>query len=145
MGHRNKKTTDIRELYMERREDIDQQEMLVKILQKTEETNAIVKNVQKDVIELKERVAALEQRVAKVERDVAELKYDMAYIKVDMAEMKQKITVMEERISLLDKKIDKIDAKIDREAANASFHDRILFKNLETVMNTLNLKMTIGI
>ena len=73
MRHRNKKTTDIRGIYMERRENMDQQEMLVKILQKTEETNAIVKNVQKDVMELKERVTALEEKVTVLEEKITAL------------------------------------------------------------------------
>ena len=48
-----------------------EQEMLEKILKLTEETNATVKIVQKDVEELKERVTALEQRMDKLEKEVA--------------------------------------------------------------------------
>jgi len=53
--------------------------------------------------------------------------------------------VMEERIILLDKRMQKLDAKLDRNAKDASLHDRILFENLETVMKTLNLKMTLDV
>ena len=60
-----------------------------------------------------------------------------------MKNYRKNIEEWKEKVILYNKKIDKIDAKMDREAADASFHDRILFKNLETVMNTLNLKMTI--
>lgn len=110
---------------------MEQQEMLVKILQMTEETNTIVKDLQ-------QRVTVLEQRVSKLEKDVADLKDDMAYMKVEMSYIRH-------GMEALDKKMDYLEAKSEKNMKDVAFHNRILFKNLDTVMNTLNLKMTLDI
>lgn len=108
-----------------------EQQILAKILTLTEETNANVKTLQKDVVELKERVTALEQRVSNLEKDVAILKQDVATLKQDVKDIQNNMIAME----------DKIMRKLNAEVKDAVKDHVFMIKNLSNVLTHLQLEI----
>lgn len=108
-----------------------EQQILAKILTLTEETNANVKTLQKDVVELKERVTALEQRVSNLEKDVAILKQDVVTLKQDVKDIQNNMIAME----------DKIMRKLNAEVKDAVKDHVFMIKNLSNVLTHLQLEI----
>lgn len=115
-----------------------EQQILAKILTLTEETNANVKTLQKDVVELKERVTALEQRVSNLEKDVAILKQDVATLKQDVVTLKQDVKDIQNNMIAME---DKIMRKLNAEVKDAVKDHVFMIKNLSNVLTHLQLEI----
>lgn len=122
---------------------MEQQDMLMKILQMTQETNTIVRDLQKEIEVVKAEQVQIRQDMMTMEERIRQ---DMTTME---ERIRQDMAAMEERINLELKDIRtnillleaKVMTKIDAEVKDAVKDHNFIIKNLSNVMTHLQLEV----